>query len=435
MRFIKKPHRLLRSVAFFSFIVMLSSFLLPVRPIVAQICSEAYLKNRQVSILNCTGDETCGEQGAGGPISGDNNAIIAYNILVSELQLSAAQASGIIGNLMNESGGNDYNLNPAVVGEGMCAGGSDCRGIAQWSQSRFSSLETWARGQGLDPLTIEAQARYIVEELQNVPGHWSVTLGNLQAIGGHTPEAARAAAAEFNATFEVGINTPQRQANAARFFTEYAQSATPPPPGSVGGGGGAGANCEVPVVEGLECPAAMRPHPTVADYFLMPDAPNGEYVANRAENRRWGSRELVCALHTVGMNYFREMNGTSRLIIGNLNTPYGRPSVSHRWGTANDQWADGDVQAATTVMGRYDEDATITLGRMWVQTGILQDIWWCPPDASSEPQANGRTQVEIRNLASGAGQTVDIHCIDGHRDHFHVNILDAHRNAEFDPGG
>lgn len=162
----------------------------------------------------------------GSPLTGDNNAIKVYNYLIENMDLSPAQVSGIIGNLMRETGSDTYDLNPRGIGRGMCYAGSNCTGIAQWDDRRWNPLVAWAEQQGIDPWDLQTQAAYIKHELEN-PGrfdHWRNTLTNLQNIEGNTAAAADAAAREFNRTYEVGLHTDQRANNARRFFNEVASS-------------------------------------------------------------------------------------------------------------------------------------------------------------------------------------------------------------------
>lgn len=163
------------------------------------------------------GGITCGDT-----LAGDNNAIKVYNYLIENMDLSPAQVSGIIGNLMRETGGDSYNINPEAIGVGMCAGGSNCTGIVQWSPTRWSALVTWAGQQGVDPWDLQTQAAYIKHELENPSpfDHWRNTLTNLQSIAGDNAEAADAAAREFNRTYEVGLHSDARANNAKRFFND-----------------------------------------------------------------------------------------------------------------------------------------------------------------------------------------------------------------------
>lgn len=179
----------------------------------------------------------------------------------------------------------------------------------------------------------------------------------------------------------------------------------------------------------LKCPANLEAHPTESGYFRMPaSAPNSEYTVYSAVSRRWGSRELICVVHTVALAYNDAMQGKSKLRIGNLNTPPGRPSRSHRWGVGIDVSAAGEIQAAShnkSWKGRYSKDATVTLGKLFVDTGKIKNIWWCPPGDSSIQ--------EIKQYAESKGTPINIKCISGHSDHFHVDLKDEYRLQAYSP--
>jgi murein DD-endopeptidase MepM/ murein hydrolase activator NlpD/lysophospholipase L1-like esterase len=151
-------------------------------------------------------------------LEGENNAIKVYNYLVNEMDLTPAQVAGIIGNTMNESGGNTYKLDPTVRGVGMCS--PDCMGIVQWDESsRFAALKAWAQPLGKDPLDLETQAEYIKVELE---GPESVALGKLKEVKGDDEAAAREAALVFDKWYErSSAGQQEREDNAARFFKEY----------------------------------------------------------------------------------------------------------------------------------------------------------------------------------------------------------------------
>ena len=151
-------------------------------------------------------------------LEGENDAVTVYNYLIENTDLEPAQVSGIIGNLMRETGGDGYDFDPESVSDpSMCTGGS-CRGIAQWSGTRWAKLDAWAQKEGKTPTDLLTQAEYIKVELES---DYTTTLNNLKAIKGDDEDAAYAAGVEFNETFEIGVGTEQRAANAARFFKEY----------------------------------------------------------------------------------------------------------------------------------------------------------------------------------------------------------------------
>ncbi len=200
---------------------------------------------------------------------------------------------------------------------------------------------------------------------------------------------------------------------------------------SIDGGVSNNNNTTLSGLENVTCPTNMQIDPAApAGYYIMPEATNGEYIIYAAQNRRSGSQQMVCVLHSVAMAYKQAMGDQSTLRIGNLNTPLNSPSQSHRWGVANDQNSAAPLVAGKQGPG-YSEEATIILGKIWVDTGMLKNIWWCPPDANFDGNTNGRTQNEIRAYAQSKGETINIKCINGHRDHFHVDIKDEFRLPEY----
>jgi hypothetical protein len=67
------------------------------------------------------------------------------------------EAAAIVGRLVEES-----NLDTAVRGDGGLA-----RGVAQWHADRWNKLTTWAKKNGLDPLSHAAQFGYVDYELRH----------------------------------------------------------------------------------------------------------------------------------------------------------------------------------------------------------------------------------------------------------------------------
>jgi lambda family phage tail tape measure protein len=141
------------------------------------------------------------------------------NALKSALGLTDAQAAGIVGNLMRESG-----LNPRV-NEGGAVGlprGVGGYGLAQWTGSRQTDLVRFAggRGQAGDMAT---QLRFMVSELM---GPEAASLAKLK-----TAQSPEQAAYLFDRHYErSGIKAMgERQANARKVFGEIS-----------GGGPGAG---------------------------------------------------------------------------------------------------------------------------------------------------------------------------------------------------
>ncbi len=90
------------------------------------------------------------------PIDGENPKIMFQHLL--NIGLAPHQAAGVVGNAMAESG---PNIDPTIVSP------SGYRGIFQWDKShRWPRLVEWAKGEGLDPLTLDAQLRFSIVEAE-----------------------------------------------------------------------------------------------------------------------------------------------------------------------------------------------------------------------------------------------------------------------------
>ena len=120
------------------------------------------------------------DQGAGSSAAGN-----VYIYLV-EQGLKPQGAAGVIGNLMVESGGKTYNLNPRITN-------GNHWGIAQWDAGRFDKLKQHAATLGKSPWSLEAQQSFIMKELAGM----SELLATLKSTT--SPETA---AADFDRLFE-----------------------------------------------------------------------------------------------------------------------------------------------------------------------------------------------------------------------------------------
>lgn len=94
-------------------------------------------------------------------LKGNTNAQKVYNALLSE-GFSPEAASGVIGNLMQESG-----VDPTKRQND----GGPGRGMAQWgtgkgSGERWDRLTSWAKKNGKDPMTLETQYEYMIMEMK-----------------------------------------------------------------------------------------------------------------------------------------------------------------------------------------------------------------------------------------------------------------------------
>ena len=93
--------------------------------------------------------------------------------------LSSSGATGVIGNLYQESG-----LNPNSVGDS-----GTSYGIAQWHNGRWSNLNSFAKSKNLSPSSTAAQEQYLIYDLKkNYPSLMNslsskgITEGNAAAL-------------------------------------------------------------------------------------------------------------------------------------------------------------------------------------------------------------------------------------------------------------
>ena len=105
-----------------------------------------------------------------------NNTAYAQKLIA--LGYSPAAASGIVGNLQQES-----SLNPNITGDN-----GTSYGLAQWHNDRWDGLKTHAGAMGLDPSDPNAQLSYLDWELKNKEPQ---AYAGLQAA--KTPEQAASA--------------------------------------------------------------------------------------------------------------------------------------------------------------------------------------------------------------------------------------------------
>lgn len=88
-------------------------------------------------------------------------AIHAMNRLVNELGIDPKAASGIVGGLMLESGGNTTDISPTAKNPT-----SGSYGIGQWLGSRQDDLMAFAEETGGDPSDLDTQISFLIHELK-----------------------------------------------------------------------------------------------------------------------------------------------------------------------------------------------------------------------------------------------------------------------------
>ena len=172
----------------------------------------------------------------------------------------------------------------------------------------------------------------------------------------------------------------------------------------------------------LQCPANATVTRVVGTttYYQLPEAPNGEYSIYSVPSRRFGQKELICVLYTAAINYQKIYGDESKMDIGDLNA---QGHASHKWGIGVDLDAAGSVRAADNTKPGYSPEATIELGKALLNTGLIKNIWYCGRGSTigSQSSADGTLEA-IRAYAESIGKPVNIKCLKGHYNHFHVDL-------------
>jgi hypothetical protein len=100
--------------------------------------------------------------GSGGGVGDTTNAGKVFNAFIAE-GFTANQAAGVVGNLMQESGGGTKNLDPTAHNEVR----NGHYGIAQWDKiDRWPAVSAYIRSIGKDPNSIDGQIAGLIWELK-----------------------------------------------------------------------------------------------------------------------------------------------------------------------------------------------------------------------------------------------------------------------------
>lgn len=359
-------------------------------------------------------------------LAGNTNEEKVWSYFIRDMQFSPVQAAGIMGNIKQESGFNPHALNPGTTSPTPVSP-SRAWGLVQWYGGRQTNLINYAEerghtfGQNADA-DLQVQLDFLKKELEeNVrPG----VLEDIKASNDLT-EVTKIFLERFETPCLPGSSECAHELNDIRLpdavdILSRFGSGTPSNPGSSSSSAACSAG-----LEGVQCPANMEAHPNREGYFKMPVAPNDEYKLYSSESERYGSKQLVCVIYSVALAFNEAMQGRSKLRIGDLNAA---GHASHNRGIAVDLSGEGELQVASHTAdwkGTYDKDATILLGKLFADTGVLRNIWWCDPGDDSTEQ--------IKAYAQTKGLEGDIKCISGHKDHFHVDIKHEYRLDFWEP--
>lgn len=114
-------------------------------------------------------------------------AMYAMNRIVNELGINPTAASGIVGGLMHESGGDTTDISTTAKNPT-----SGAYGIAQWLGSRYDDLVAFAEENNADPNDLDTQISFVIHELKGKES------GALQEIlKAQTPDEAGRLADQF----------------------------------------------------------------------------------------------------------------------------------------------------------------------------------------------------------------------------------------------
>ena len=180
---------------------------------------------------------------ANGDTPSPSPAMHAMNRLVNELGIDPKAASGIVGGLMLESGGNTTDISPTAKNPN-----SGSYGIGQWLGSRQDDLMAFAEETGGDPNDLDTQISFLIHELKGSEN------GALQEIiKAQSPDEAGRLADQF---YERSEGTDkirnQKAANAQKIYDMFMN-------------GGAGPNT---AFNGGKTGGSSVPNPKSAEDFL-----------------------------------------------------------------------------------------------------------------------------------------------------------------------
>ena len=191
-------------------------------------------------------------------------------------------------------------------------------------------------------------------------------------------------------------------------------------------------------IEGVETPPNLECKPDndpLAGYCKMPNSTDDSYRFGdpSCHGQHWGSKELISILYTVAKNW-KSKYSKGYLILSDL-TAAGHES--HGWGIAVDMDAttDGVDCAANYINGwrscappKFNRTATVELGKMFVNTGILAQIWFDDASVDSEvldyARSTGKSSLfkSTEACPECGPDHGGMRTLGGHDNHFHVDV-------------
>lgn len=154
----------------------------------------------------------CAVGAIGASLVNGDNPTKAYYYFTGK-GLTAAQAAGIVGNLIQESG-----VNP----KSKQGGGGPGRGIAQWSvDGRWATFLKWAKKNGnRDIYDLATQLDFMWYEMNHAP-HWKESLPAIKSVTGDSAAAASRASAIFGIKYEAYGKAGARNTFAERIWRRF----------------------------------------------------------------------------------------------------------------------------------------------------------------------------------------------------------------------
>lgn len=166
-----------------------------------------------------TGQDSAGVDNGNGDTPSSSPAIHAMNRLVNELGIDPKAASGIVGGLMLESGGNTTDISTTAENPE-----SGAYGIGQWTGPRKAELMAFAEETGGDPNDLDTQISFLIHELKGSEN------GALQEIikAQSTDEAGRLADKFYERSEGTDEIRNQKAANAQKIYDMFMNGGADP---------------------------------------------------------------------------------------------------------------------------------------------------------------------------------------------------------------
>jgi hypothetical protein len=173
--------------------------------------------------------------------------------------------------------------------------------------------------------------------------------------------------------------------------------------------------CQAAGAEGITYPPNLgAENPAHPGYFQLPhpNSPSGSYRSYSCPGQSWGAKDLVGVIYTVAERW-KQKYPEGYITVGDLNATGHK---SHNVGRAVD--LDGLTKPGEYVgdytKGAYNREATIELGKMFVDTNLTKAIWY------NDQAVNAAVLAYSRETGKSAG--MNMKPIPGHDNHFHVDV-------------